>query len=429
MSPKGGKLAHMFGAAVLFLLPVFTPGPSAATEGATLRLDVLLVNDPDFPPVTEADARAILREAQDTFADKLAFADLSFEMKGSISVEEFLAHAQVDPACLKELEPYRVRPDGRMPRDIPKDVVMRFLRRWQVDALQAFFPTERQKKLTSYEAIYAALMDEFARKLELIGSFQLQSGRSLLHPDTLDRRSYVRWICAVRHQPLADLVLTNAFILYDLGSEPYPHSIFAKNKVGGASLHSATRKAIGSRAVIASTFSMVTPLPYFREEGVDALSVAERQAVIGTFIVAHELGHAVFKLPDFYDHPKECLMTTKYETGYVSGYHNLKKFPGACSACQPYVAAKRHVFLAEGAVARGDRPRAIEELKEAIRTTPKHIDGSYLRYMASLSVRVAEHYVEMGDPKEARRWLQAALRIVPDHDQALALKGRIDKPG
>jgi tetratricopeptide (TPR) repeat protein len=235
----------------------------------------------------------------------------------------------------------------------------------------------------------------------------------------------VRWICAVREQDRADLILTNAFILYDLASEPYPHSIFAKNKVGGASLASPHRRAIRGRAVIASTFSMVTDLPFFREEGAETLTPEERLRVIGTFIVAHELGHAVFKLPDFYDHPRECLMTTKYETGYVSGWRDVLAHPGGCTGCQPYIEARRQVFLGQLARAKGDHNEAIRLFKEAIRTTPKHIDGSYLRYIAGLSIEVAEIYRDMSNVEQAKRWLKSAQRVVPDLPEALALESQL----
>jgi tetratricopeptide (TPR) repeat protein len=69
---------------------------------------------------------------------------------------------------------------------------------------------------------------------------------------------------------------------------------------------------------------------------------------------------------------------------------------------------------------------ALQELKQAIRTTPKHIDGNYLRYIASLSVQVAELYAASGNLTQARRWLKSALRIVPDHPGALALQGKLD---
>jgi tetratricopeptide (TPR) repeat protein len=255
----------------------------------------------------------------------------------------------------------------------------------------------------------------------VIAGFKLDNGESLLSAAKLDHRSYVSWICAIRNQNEADFVLTNEFILYDLASEPYPHSIFQKCKMGGASLLSPKRRAIHRRALVASTFSMVTDIPFFIEEGAEWLTTRERLEVIGTFIVAHEMGHAVFKIPDFYDHPPECLMTTKFETGYVSGWRELKAHPGPCPDCQPYVDAKRHVFLAHEARMDGKLDEVIKNLKIAIRKTPKHTDGSYLRYVADLSVQIAETFAAKGDPKQARRWLKAALRIVPEHDQALAL--------
>ena len=83
--------------------------------------------------------------------------------------------------------------------------------------------------------------------------------------------------------------------------------------------------------------------------------------------------------------------------------------------------ARRHVFVAEQARARGDVDAAIAELQEAIRTTPKHIDGSYKRYIADLSYEVASLYA-LKDVAVAQRWLAAVLKIVPDHAEARQLR-------
>jgi hypothetical protein len=398
------------------------PSPPPVLDAAALTLDVLIANDPDFPAVGDAEAKAILDEAVNTVSDKLGYKGLSFRVVGSTSVKQFLDE-NADDACLASFEPVRVRPGTRTAKSLGAKAVMSFLQRWKVDELKAFFPANDRRALTTYDAIAQKLLDEFDRKIGLIAGFKLPSGASLLAPEKADERSYVRWVCAMRTQGQADLVLTNAFILYDLGSEPYPHSIFQKCKVGGASLLSPKRRAMRGRAMVGSTFSMMTDLPFFKEDGIEDLRPQERFEVIGAFIVAHELGHALFKLPDFYDHPKECLMTTKYETGYVSGYWYLKAYPGTCNACAPWVTAKRHVFVA-------DRTRsssvddAINELKQAIRDTPKHIDGSYRRYIADLSYEVAELYAQK-DQTEARRWVAAVLKVIPDHADALALRERL----
>ncbi|MBI5510361.1 MAG: tetratricopeptide repeat protein [Deltaproteobacteria bacterium] len=392
-----------------------------------LTLDVWLVNDPDFPPVTPSMATAILAQARATLSDKLGFGTLELNVKGGESVQSFIGrHAGADKACLEELEPLRVRPSGRRAVDVDPKLVRRFLSRWSVESLAAFFPEAERRDLTSYDAIASTLLAEFDRKVATIADFKLANGQSLLAADKLDLRSYVNWICALRNQDDADLVLTNELILYDLASEPYPHSIFAKCKVGGASLLSPRRRAIYRRAVFASTFSMVTDLPFFQEDGVLTLAADDKLKVIGTFIVAHELGHAVFKLPDFYDHPPQCLMTTKYETGYVSGYRDLLQHPGPCPACQPWVDAKRFVFQAEEARRDGKWDAAIDYLRLAIKRTPKQIDGNYVRYIADLSVQVAQGYAALGKIKDALAWLKAALRIVPDHEEAVEVQRSIE---
>ena len=416
---------------------VAAPAPPAATvENAVRRtlptealgrltLEVLLVNDPDFPEVTAEAAEAILAQARTTLAEKLSFGTLEFKVKGVETVAEFMdRNVGVDDACVREFEPLRVQPGVRQAKDVDPKLVRRFLSQWPVESLAAYFPESERAGLTSYEALTDKLLAEFDRKVTTLAAFKLANGSSLLEPKRMRERSYVNWICALRNQDDADLILTNELVLYDLASEPYPHSIFAKCKVGGASLSSPRRRAIYRRAVFASTFSMVTDLPFFQEAGAADLKPAEKLSVIGTFIVAHELGHAVFKLPDFYDHPPECLMTTKFETGYVSGFLDLLAHPGPCPMCQPWVDAKRHVFLAEEAHKDGKYDAAVDHLRAAIKGTPKHVDGNYRRYIADLSVMVADNFISLGKTKEALQWAQAAVRIVPDHEEALRIQAR-----
>ncbi|MEZ4270689.1 MAG: tetratricopeptide repeat protein [Myxococcota bacterium] len=418
----------MLGLVIVLLMPCVSNGEAPHTTSQPLMiLDVLLVNDADFPPVKRAHAAWILAEARNVLADKLGFDSIRFNVKDSVDVKAFIERNTLpDDPCLKQLTPDRVGPKQQSPQEIPTDKIQRFLKRWKLDELRAYFPEDQRNKLTDYQKVSAALIDEFARKLATIAAIHLGNGESLLSPEKIEQRSYVRWICAMRHQDEADLILTNAFILYDLGAEPYPHSIFAKNKVGGASLKSTKRQAIRGRAVVASTFSMVTDLPFFREEGADKLTAGQRLSVIGTFIVAHELGHAIFKIPDFYNHPKECLMTTQYETGYVSGYRDVLQNPGECSQCLPYVQARRLVFLATVARTEGRYKEAIDFLKEAIKTTPKHIDGDYRYYVADLSLDVAETYLAMGNVVQSKRWLTSVQRITKNFERADALQARLN---
>ncbi|MBN1960473.1 MAG: hypothetical protein JW841_05965 [Deltaproteobacteria bacterium] len=387
-----------------------------------LLLTVLIANDPEFKEVSDTDAQVILHEAQKTVADKLSFAHLKFKIVGHTNVKNFLdTYAPDGNACVNNFEPLRVRPNIRSAQSIDQKYVINFLSHWKLEELKAFFPSNVQAELSSYEIIAQKLQAEHDKKIALLKNFKLANGASLLSEKHADERSYVRWICAMRKQNVADLILTNAFILYDLGSEPFPHTVFQKCKVGGAALQSPSRRAMRGRAMFSSTFSMFTEIPFFKEDGLDKLSHQERLNVIGAFILAHELGHAIFRLPDFYDHPKECLMTTKYETGYIDGYYLLKQHPGACPACAPWVKAREHVFKADQALANGDNSTAIAELKEAIRTTPKHIDGSYKRAMADLSFEIAKLSAQQ-NPQAALKWLNSVLKIVPNHSEALELQ-------
>ena len=49
---------------------------------------------------------------------------------------------------------------------------------------------------------------------------------------------------------------------------------------------------------------------------------------IGTYLLAHELGHAILKIPDVYDHGPGCLMNTSFAPSYTDGYAALQSTHG-----------------------------------------------------------------------------------------------------
>lgn len=223
-------------------------GFAAEAKPAPYVLDVRLLQDPDFPKIDAHQADVILRYAKAMLADKLGFVELRFNMVGEESVAHFLdRNAPLGSACLKEFEPVRVRPQGRRAIDVDHDAVVSFLSRWDLASLQGYFPESMRPELTSYNVVADKLLAELDRKVTMISGFTLPSGKRLIDRDSLERRSYVRWVCAMRAQNEADLFLTNAFVLYDLASEPYPHTVFQRAKVGGASLASPARHALGGR--------------------------------------------------------------------------------------------------------------------------------------------------------------------------------------
>ena len=395
------------------------PSSGSVKRRAMVTLHVVRVLDSELATITDRDMSTILAVAKETLAEKLEFSGLRFVDHGAITVEQFFAR-YFDPhgACAQRLAPWRYDPWSEPDFDAARPDMLRFLKRWGLDELRSFFPPEKARGITSYEVLLDKLIPVYRHKVAIIRQLRLTSGLGLFAPAKAPMRSYVNWICAVRAQDRYDVILTNEFLLYDLITEPYPHSIFKKCKVGGASLRSPTRTAMPGRALFASTFGMESDLPFFAEDPDNTLSRTERQRITGMFILAHELGHALFKLPDFYDHPPQCLMTTRAETDYISGYRDLLKHPGPCPSCRPYIAARQEYFNARELLAKGRFDEAIAAFKRVVKQTPKHIDGSYRAYLADIGVNIATAFWRAGHRTKARRWLKSARTMDPHNIQA-----------
>ncbi len=385
------------------------PIEALEVEMPAVKLSVAIVVDGELSPMTPSDINLILSTAQKTMAEKLAYNNISFEIKKTMTVEEFIDSSLKNAeSCRKNLEDKRYSLDKEPDFTPFRNDILTFLKRWELDELKEFFSKEKAAAYKKHEDLIDDIITVYKENVNKIKSINLPNGNSLLSPQKAPYRSYVNWICAMQGQTAYDIVLTNEFVLYDLITEPYPHSIFQKCKVGGASLKSPSRKIMPQRALFASTFGIENKLPFFDEDPAGNISHEEKQKITGMFILAHELGHAIFKLPDFYDHPDTCLMTTKAETDYITGYNLLKNNPGTCPKCQPWVEARRHYFRALELYSQKKYEEAIDFFKKVIKETPKHIDGSYRSMLADVVINIAKCYHDMGNAKEAKRWLKSA---------------------
>lgn len=396
-----------------------TDNSTVQTTASTLHLTVAVVTDPQMPPLNDSDIQQILATAQQTISDKLAFSELSFEVTAKMSVEDFIERSLKNvPACLNELAPIRYTQNQDAAFTALRPKMLTFLKKWSLKELQSFFPVEEQGRYTSHEAVLEQVIATYRQKAAAIAKIRLADKQKLLDSSKLRYRSYSSWVCALRGQEDYDIILTNEFIFYDLIGEPFPHTVFQKCKVGGASLPSPKRIVIPGRALFVSTFGIENKIPFFDEDPQNRFSHDEKQQLTGMFLLAHELGHALFKLPDFYDHPEQCLMTTKAETDYQTGYTLLKNNPGTCPACQPWVTARRDYFRAIWLREHGQVLPAIELFKQVSKNTPHQIDGTYRQFLADIGLNIAICYHLLDNKNETRRWLKGAIKMDPQNSRA-----------
>jgi len=382
------------------------PAPQPVTS-VPFVLEVVIANDPDFPQVTPSDAEAMFAIAKKTLAQKFGLTDVAFHVHHYTDAHSFVKdNAQRDPKCLANVEPNRVWPGERSPLAMPAAKTAKYLQQWPLAELQAIVPDGSKYK--TYEALAAVMMTAFDAKLRAFAAIPTDTDRPLLTSDTGWERSYSRWSCAMYNQTEADVVLTNTILVLDDAANPQPHGIFYKLKAGGVAYASPARTALIGRAIVASTFAMTTPIDFFREVPLGAPG-PDANTLIGTFVLAHELGHAIFRMPDFYDHPLGCLMTTRKNSTYLSGYAELQAHSEPCTACAPYVYARELLFSYNALVSAGRYAEARAAVMASIAAMPPHVDGNYRYFLLSLVNGSRDRYVGDVGKAELKKTATAVL--------------------
>lgn len=379
-----------------------------ALADRVLELSVLEVVDPDFPPPENVDR--ILEVAARTVRQKLQLSGIRFKRIGKTDVAAFMAkHLKSDPKCFERLEPKRIVPGGKAASSVPLDVVVQHLKNWPLSELAGFFPEEERVKFNSYELIAPRLQQAYDEKMRFIGALKLPSGKALLDPSTAEWRSYSRWSCSMLNQNEADVVVTNTLLLLDNGEKPPPAGIFHKLKASGVAFASPKRQPMWGAAVVASTFSVSSTVPFFRELPPN-LDTESEASMIGTFVLAHELGHALFKIPDFYDHPLGCLMTSRPNASYVDAYRELLSNPGPCAACADYLRAHELLFEFLSLAERGDLAAATEKLYATIAKAPQRSDGDYGYIVKRALLEAAPAFTKKMSGKDFKRLADEVIK-------------------
>lgn len=389
------------------------PASVAASPPVTsipMTLEVVVANDPDFPLVTPSDAEAMFAVAKKTLARKFGLTEVTFHVRRYTDAHAFVReNAERDGKCLARVEPTRVWPGERSPLQLSAAKTATYLQQWPLAELQAIFPDGDRFK--TYEALTAQMLKTYDDKLRAFAAMRTDADRPVLGPDTNWERSYTRWSCALYNQNEADVVLTNTLLILDDGANPQPHGVFYKLKAGGVAFSSPQRKTLVGRAVVASTFAMTTPLDFFREVPL-GVPGPDANTLIGTFVLAHELGHAIFRMPDFYDHPLGCLMTTRRNSTYLSGFAELEAHHEPCSACAPYVAARDQLFAYVALAYAGRYADAREALLASVAGEPTHVDGNYRYFLLSMINDTRNAYVGDVGKQELKTTSAAVLKAL-----------------
>lgn len=375
------------------------------------NLKVVRVIDDDFEKITDEDLYVMIDSAKYMLADKLGIRNVSFGGVETLTIEEFFEkYLKKDNKVYSTKNERRFRVGEKNDFEKHKKSIINYLKKWKVEEIQGFFPKNERSRYDSYEKIYNGIVTQMRAKIDQISKIKV-NGKSILRPGKATYRSFMNWLAVLENQDEYDFVLTNTFILFDDISQPQPHGIFHKCKVGGVSTGNTHRHTLEDRVIMTSTFGMDTNIPFFMERKDEKFSRKDRNEVIGGFIIAHELGHAIIKLPDQYSHPPECLMNNNKEITYKEGYELLKKNAGPCPVCRKWLDARSLFYDAEWYFSKKQWRKAVELYMQVIKSTPKNVDGSYRGYMAFLAFKMSKAYFELGNLEMALKGAEKAVSL------------------
>lgn len=392
---------------------------------APLKLKVALVEDPDFPPLDDDLIARALESASATFADRFQVDRPTFSLAARFSLEDFMRRfAKTDAQECTALYAAMYRGGGKEQLQPLRDRAIKFFERWSLETLQTFVEPEFRANVKTYSDLYDHYARRYLSTVEKLEQQQTPRGTPLIQLGGLHWRSHAAWSCASAQQRDFDVLITNTFILADLLTEPHPHTVFGKAKVGGIAGPNPYRTALGGQALVASTFAIDTPIESLSELGGKPATVGERGEILGAYLIAHEIAHAIFGIPDVFDHPHQCLMTSRAGETYREGLAALRENPGPCPRCRPYVEARSALDRGRALLEQGELTGSLAALAQATKLTPKQLHGGYKKRMAEISLLVAEAYARMGNDARAKSFAENAATLDPRSEPAHKLLER-----
>ncbi|MBN1899023.1 MAG: hypothetical protein JW827_09615 [Spirochaetes bacterium] len=392
-------------------------------------LNVIYLEDERLPSIPEKDINIILNEARDELRLKFGAIYIHFDYKGKQDLKSFFdTYLNKGSDYYNNLSNYKYKFfSGSIDYSPFKKPILKFLKQWKLWDLKDFFDKETKKKIKTYDDVMEYLFKGYAEKLNKLESLKLENGEYLIDRENNNHNSYINWLVAMYFQDLYDIIITNTIIVYDDISKPYPHAVLRYAKVGGSSFESPNRVIFDGTSGMVNLFEMLTDISYFQKPYQEKeLNKNDWNGIIGRYIMAHELAHMIYLIPDVYDHPKQCLMDSSYATmDYYEGYKLLKKYPFECPLCKPYANAREHHLLADDLFKKEDYEEAILHYKLAKKMTPNKLDIPYSGYISLLDYKIAHTFYKLDDKKSALLYLKNALKNDPNNEKAKQLYEQI----
>ena len=404
-------------------------GAGPAHQIRPIELVVALVEDPDFPPLDERVVRIALASAEREFARRFDVPPPRFIVRYRFEARRFI-EVYADPRDPRCKEAFAARYLGTGVEELAphRQEALRFLKKWPLESLVGFVSDEDKAQVRTYEDIYALYERRYVAQIDVVKRLRTPAGTPLLSPERTYDRSFVAWLCALKTQADFDVLVTNTFIAADLLTEPHPHSVFGKAKIGGIATKSPNRSALAGEALLATTFGIDTTIPELSELKGARPTLEQRGRLLGAYLLAHEIAHSVFGIPDVFDHPQGCLMTSRPGATYLDGLVELDAHPEPCPKCRPYVEARAAFDRGLTALEAGHPEQASQLFLRSVQQTPEHFHGSRRRRLAAVTMASSQAQAALGRSQRALRYARLAVKLDPASTVALRHLAGLEGP-
>ena len=369
------------------------------TDNVTFELEVLRVMDDRLPSLNNEDMKEILNEAERILKAKLGNeSKFKFKDNGIISAKDFFSkqnYKNTDTYKKDRTWKLNIESDRKEIRKFlsQKKILKntsKFLKDWSLDSLNQFFPGSK-----TYDQAAKNLNTVYAEKIEWLKSLKIEEKDSLVIMPAEDFQSYVEWQTLMFEQDHYDIIFTNSLIINDFTASPYPHTISKHAKIGGSSFNSPKRKAMAGASLLVSTLE-----DFGRIKGLSSpleIERQERNRIIGGFLLAHEIGHAFYKIPDVYDHTDSCLMNSKWEKlNSVDGYRLLASELSPCIYCKKWEQSKNLYIDGLQFQIKNDQLNAGKAFLKSAEILPERIDGDRKAYYNFLINSAETAFIKSG---------------------------------
>ncbi len=401
---------------LFFTVGIIYAGNRAESVENNIIISVAYLEDPRLPSISDKDIKEIITAAQEEFKIKFGVKNIFFKYKNKENINRFFRrYLKKNSEYYKRLSKHKLKLFSNSIDYKPfKADIIKFLRKhWKLIDLKEFVPIEKRGSIKSYDDFTKYLFKEYLKKIKALERLRLKNGKYIISRKNNIINSYINWLTVMYFQDKYDIVFSNTLIVYDDIAAPYPHAVLRYAKVGGSSFESPKRRLFDGTSAMVNLFEMLTPLKYFKpktsEKNIDRHTWNK---IIGSFIMAHEMGHMIYLIPDVYDHPKGCLMDSSFNNmDYYKGYLTLQKYPFECPKCRVWVDARNSHFLGDKLYKEKKYDDAIYQYKIAAKRTPKKLDIDYNEYISLIYFKIARCYYKLNNLKRAKFYLNKSLSL------------------